>query len=110
MAKVAGIVDSEFKTGISAKTNKPWKIMKIELEDGTTATGFDTVEVGDEVDVTKNDYGLQYKALKKAPGGNNNDDVSKMLNMMYKLVQENNSMLKQLLGSTPVEEFPSDQS
>jgi len=55
--KVTRIIDAAFKTGVSAKTNKPWTMIKIEAE-GKPATGFGPVSVGDEVDLT---YNEQYK-------------------------------------------------
>ncbi len=102
MPTVAKIVDSEFRSG--EKNGKRWVIRKIELEDGTTATGFDDVEPGDEVEVSKNDYGLQYKAVKKPAGAD--DDVSKVLNAIYKDVQFIKQEIKKLSGLTGEPDVP----
>lgn len=103
--KIAKIIDAELKTGV-AKTGKPYTIAKVELSDGTTATGFQPISEGDEVEVTPSDYGLQFKTTKKASGATN-DDTSKLLNMIYEKVSNIEKLLE---DSQALQVFDDDKS
>ena len=85
MATITEIVDASFRTGM-AKTGKPYTLIKVKLDTGATATGFAPAEVGDEVTVETTEYGLQFKTAKKAP--QTDDDLSKVVNLIYKDVQD----------------------
>lgn len=105
--KVTKIVESAFRTG--EKNGKAWTLAKVELDDGTTATGFMPVAEGDEVEVTQNDYGLQFKTLKKqASGGGGSSDIDKMLNFIAaqnkKILSKLDSLLTGADGSPNTEE------
>lgn len=56
--RVTKIIDPEFKSGTSEKGRK-WVLSKVEVEGGKTATGFNPVKIGDEVELN---YNAQYKS------------------------------------------------
>lgn len=99
--QVARMIDSAFRSG--EKNGKTWTIKKIELDDGSTATGFDDVAEGDEVTITKNDYGQQYKAVKKAPLPMNDDALALIIRQQGEILRK----LDQLIGvaDTPEPDF-----
>lgn len=94
--RVTKIIEAEFKKGFSEKTQKDWTLAKVELADGKTATGFQPVSEGDEVEVVKTDFGWQFRASKKARGTpqQGNDDSSKMLNMIYEKISNIEKLLE----------------
>lgn len=47
--KIVQVTDPSFRTGVSAKTGKPWNMAKIATESGKTATMFGNPQVGDYV-------------------------------------------------------------
>lgn len=64
MPKIAQVLDANFKSGVSQKTNKPWTLMQIQTDDGKTATIFAPAKEGDEVKLTYNDQYKNYNAEK----------------------------------------------
>jgi len=103
MAKIERIIDDSYKSGV-AKTGKAWTKAKIETDDGVTATGFVPdwgIKVGDEVRVEDaGQWGMQFQVVSKPKqAATVTDDVSKVLNDIYKLAAENNSLLKQIAGT-----------
>lgn len=96
MTKIAKIIEPEFRSGI--KNGKEWRIMKVELEDGTTATGFAPASEGDEVEVSKNEYGFQFKTTKKKGGSSDaGDDVHKYIVMQLKKLSEGQDEVMSML-------------
>lgn len=64
MPRISQVLDANFKSGVSQKTNKPWTLMQIQTDDGKTATIFAPAKVGDEVKLTYNDQYKNYNAEK----------------------------------------------
>lgn len=89
-----------------------WTKFKVRLDNGQEVVGFGPVNVGDEVSVTVHEtYGPQFKVINKtgatAPA---NDDISKLLNLIYKNTEE----IKAILGADEstvqelIEKIPND--
>lgn len=62
--RVAAILDSNFKSGVSQKTQKPWTMRKIKTDGGKEATTFDDVMVGEEVLLKYNEEYKNYSAAR----------------------------------------------
>lgn len=58
MPKISEIVNPAFRSGVSAKTGKPWTLMTIKTDDGKEASMFAPAVIGDEVTLT---YSAEYK-------------------------------------------------
>ena len=110
--KVTKILDTQFKTGKTAK-GKPWTLVKIEAE-GKTATGFGPVVVGDEVDLTFNEQydNYSFKVLKPSviPDPPIKDTNQEILELIYEDTEEILKILKAseipIVEDDPNEIFP----
>lgn len=96
MAKVTRIIDAQFKTGRSAKG--PWTLIKIDAE-GTEATGFGPISIGDEVDLEQNaqyhNWNFKKIGMQEIPTTSDaTQDMSSMLNQIYKQNEEILALLK----------------
>lgn len=63
LGKVEKTLNKQWKTGHSDKTGKDWVMQQIQLEDGRTATGFDDVADGEEVELSQRGEYWNYKKL-----------------------------------------------
>ena len=66
-SRVREIIDAEAKSGVSAKTNKPWSSAKVELENGTQTYIFNPIKVGDEVESFQNGEYTNWRLVKSDP-------------------------------------------
>ncbi len=79
---VAEVLQKNFKSGTSAKTNKPWAIHKYRTNSDKEFTSFDDLEPGDTVKLTQNEYGWNGGRIRKAD--TQHDEVMKALREIYK--------------------------
>lgn len=107
MAKVIGIINSSKKTGISAKTGKPWNIMTVELDDSgkeIIADSFDKLEIGMEVVV---EYDSTYSSYKCHVAGKS-DKLNEKIDLIDKKLDK---VIAILIGGskTSPEPVPDDE-
>lgn len=108
---VSEIIEPVFKQGVGS-TGKPWSLAKIVTNTGKSATCFNPVIVGDEVEMAYNDKYKNWsaKVLKnKLRAQPVNDDISKVINLIFEQNEQILSRVNKLLGlgaDTPLEKSP----
>lgn len=95
--KIAGIIDPSFKTGVSAKTQKPWSLMKIKTEQGKEATIFAPANIGDEVKVTWDEQFKVFKAERVTAQSKARDEITQKLDL---ILRNQGVILRQLTGGS----------
>lgn len=78
---VTGIIEKNYKSGVSEKTGKNWSIHKYQASTGVEFTSFDDLEIGDVITLTKNDYGWQGQKPRKAD--TQHEEIMKALKATY---------------------------
>lgn len=92
MPKITELVNPAKASG--EKDGRPWTLKEVRLDDGKTATGFDEIVVGDEVEVTYNEKykNWSYKKPSKADIKMNGfqkqlDEIQATVNKILTIVQ-----------------------
>lgn len=83
-SRVREIIDAEAKSGVSAKTNKPWSQAKVELENGEQVWIFNPIEVSQEVEsyTTERD-GTSYTNWRLVRVDPKHDEIMTALRKIY---------------------------
>lgn len=94
--KIVEVTEPSFRTGVSAKTGKPWNMAKVATESGKTATMFGNPQVGDYV-IMK--FNSEYNNWNAEPLTEQKKEALSQAGQLDRI----EGMLKQLLGTQKIE-------
>ena len=82
-ATVIQIVDDNAKSGVSAKTNKPWSMSRVGLSNGESTFIFNPIEIGQVVEAVKDGEYINWRPKKPDP---KHDEIMGALREIYKAI------------------------
>lgn len=82
-SSVIQIVDENAKSGVSAKSGKPWSMSRVGLKNGESVFIFNPIEVGDVVEAVQNGDYTNWQKKKVDP---KHDEIMKALRAIYAAV------------------------
>lgn len=101
MSVITKILDPAYKSGVSAKSGKPWTLMKIEVDNKIQATCFAPAAEGDEVELKYNDQFKNYSAEKVTQKTRDNAQIQAEFTAIHEKLDRIISLVDNTTGPPP---------